>query len=105
MLLSAAASVRSTLWCLFGYATFVRVARHGGGQVVDGFSKGGILVCQPCGERIVLNGLLSAWPKGATSLGGECGERLTLTDGLLYSRFGEATGNTKSSPPTSPLHS
>ena len=102
MLLSSAASVRLTLWCLFGYATFVRVARHTeGGQVVDGSSKGDILVCQECGERMVLNRFLPAWPLEATSFGCECGERLTLADGLDHSGFGEASGTTKASQPTS----
>ena len=72
---------------------------------MDALSKGGILACQECGERIVLDGLLPAWPLGATSFGCECRERLTLAEGLFHSRFCDATGNTKASPPTSPPHS
>jgi hypothetical protein len=73
---------------------------------VDGSSKGDILVGKECGERMVLNGLLPAWPLGATSFRCECRERLTLAkDVLFHSRFGEATGNTKASPRTSPPHS
>jgi hypothetical protein len=68
---------------------------------VDGSSKGDILVCQECGESMVLNRFLPAWPLEATSFGCECGERLTLADGLDHSGFGEASGTTKASQPTS----
>lgn len=41
---------------------------------MNGFSKGGILVCEECGQRVVLDGPLSAWYPGSTPLGCECGE-------------------------------
>jgi hypothetical protein len=69
---------------------------------VDDPSKRVILVCELCGERMVLNGPLSVWSLGTTSVGCECGERLTLADSLEPRGFGEASGTTKASPPTSP---
>lgn len=69
---------------------------------MNGPSKGGILVCEDCGERAVLSEPLSAWSSGTTSFGCECGERLTLADGLDHSRFGEASGAAKASPSASP---
>jgi hypothetical protein len=41
---------------------------------VNGLSKGGILVCEECGQRTVLDGPLSAWCSGGASVGCECGE-------------------------------
>ena len=71
--------------------------------IVNGPSKGGILVCEECGDRMVLDRPLSASSLGTTSFGCECGERLTLADGLDHGGFGEAsTTTTKASPPTSP---
>jgi hypothetical protein len=53
-------------------------------------SKGGILVCEECGERMVLDCPLSVWSSGTISFGCECGERLTLADGLNQEGFGGA---------------
>jgi hypothetical protein len=41
---------------------------------VNGPSRGGILVCEECGQRVVLDGPLSAWYSGSTPFGCECGE-------------------------------
>jgi hypothetical protein len=41
---------------------------------VNGPSRGGILVCEECGQRTVLDGPLSAWCSGGASVGCECGE-------------------------------
>jgi hypothetical protein len=41
---------------------------------VNGPSRGGILVCEECGQRMVLDGPLSAWYSGGASVGCECGE-------------------------------
>lgn len=65
-------------------------------------SKGGILVCEECGERMVLDGPLSVWSSGTISFGCECGERLTLTDGLNQEGFGGASGATNATHPISP---
>lgn len=64
-------------------------------------SKGGILVCEECGERMVLDCPLSVWSSGTISFGCECGERLTLADGLNQGGFGEASGATNATPPIS----
>jgi hypothetical protein len=41
---------------------------------LNGPSRGGILVCEECGQRTVLDGPLSAWYTGGASVGCECGE-------------------------------
>ena len=41
---------------------------------MNGHSKGGILVCEECGQRTVLDGPLSAWCSGGAPFGCECGE-------------------------------
>jgi hypothetical protein len=41
---------------------------------VNGPSRGGILVCEECGEKTVLDGPLSAWCSGGTPFGCRCGE-------------------------------
>ena len=66
---------------------------------MNGISKGSILVCEECGERTVLDGPLSAWCSRGISLGCECGERLTLADGLDQEGVGERDGTTNASPP------
>jgi hypothetical protein len=65
-------------------------------------SKGGILVCEECGERMVLDRPLSVWSSGTISFGCECGERLTLADGLNQGGFGGVSGATNATPPISP---
>jgi hypothetical protein len=47
-----------------------------------------ILVCEECGERTVLGGLLSVWYSTSTSFG--CGRELTLADRLDQLRVGRA---------------
>ena len=41
---------------------------------MNGFSKRGILVCEECGQRVVLDGPISVWYSGSTPFGCECGE-------------------------------
>ncbi len=71
-----------------------------GGRPVDGPVRARILVCEECGERTVLDGPLSAWAWGSTSFGCECGERVTLADGLDRKGFGGAGGATNAASPT-----
>jgi hypothetical protein len=68
---------------------------------MNGSSKGDILLCDECGERMMLNGPLSVWSLATTSFGCKCGERLTLADSLDHRGFGEAGGTTKASLPAS----
>jgi vacuolar-type H+-ATPase catalytic subunit A/Vma1 len=41
---------------------------------VNGLSKGGILVCEECGLKTVLDEPLSAYSSGDTAFGCRCGE-------------------------------
>ena len=41
---------------------------------MNDLSKGGILVCEECGERTVLDAPLSAWCSGGALFGCRCGE-------------------------------
>jgi hypothetical protein len=41
---------------------------------VDGLSKGGILVCEECGQSTVLDGPLSAWCSGGAPFRCKCSE-------------------------------
>jgi hypothetical protein len=45
-------------------------------------SKGVVLVCEECGERVVLAGPLSAWHSECAVFECGCGEGLTLADRL-----------------------
>jgi hypothetical protein len=49
---------------------------------VAGRSRSVILICEVCGERVVLLGSLSAWRSEGAVFGCECGKRLTLADRL-----------------------
>jgi hypothetical protein len=69
---------------------------------VNGSSKGGILVCEECGERMVLDGPLWVWSSNTASFG--CGKRLTLADGLNQEGSGGASYAKKATPPASPPH-
>jgi hypothetical protein len=60
----------------------MRQRRRRGERVKD-LSGSGILVCEECGERIVLEGPISAWLSGSTSFECECGERLTSAEHLV----------------------
>ena len=69
-----------------------------------GSSRRVILVCEECGERMVLGGPLSVWYSESTRFGCECGRELTLADRLdqqTVSRAGNATSAARS---TSPLY-
>jgi hypothetical protein len=39
-----------------------------------------VLICEECGERLVLSGPLSDWALGGTVFECECGAQLTLVD-------------------------
>jgi len=67
-------------------------------------SRGGILVCEECGERMVLDGPISVWLSGSTSFGCECGQRLAPAGRLERKGFGEAGTATDAASPTSPIH-
>jgi hypothetical protein len=49
---------------------------------MEGFVNNVVLLCEECGERIVLGGPLSVWSCGSTSFGCGCGAQLTLSDQL-----------------------
>jgi hypothetical protein len=76
----------------------------GGGWRVNDPSRGGILVCEECGERMVIDGPISVWFSDTTSFGCECGERLVRAERLQRKGFGEAGCATKAASPTSPLY-
>ena len=66
-----------------GYVKLTRAMKmSGGGLCVAGRSRSVILVCEVCGERVVLLGSLSAWRSEGAVFGCECGKRLTLADRL-----------------------
>lgn len=46
-------------------------------------SEGTILVCEECGERMVLDAPVSVWLSGGTSFACECGQRLTSAERLV----------------------
>ena len=73
------------------------MTEEGGRRVNDPF-RGGILVCEECGERMVLEGPISVWLSGGTSFECECGRQLAPSGRLERKGFGEADA-----PPTSPL--
>ena len=50
-------------------------------------SRGGILVCEDCGERMVLDGPISVWLSGGTSFECECGKRLAPSGRLERKGF------------------
>ncbi len=47
-----------------------------------GRSRSVVLVCEVCGDRVVLLGPLSAWRSEGATFGCECGMSLTLADRL-----------------------
>jgi hypothetical protein len=63
-----------------------------------------ILVCEVCGERMVLGGPLSVWRSESTTFGCECGERLTLADRLGSGGSKEESTIAAAKPPTSLLY-
>ncbi len=79
--------------------------RHdgGGGWRVNDPSRVGILVCEECGQRMVIDGPISVWFSGSTSFGCECGERLARAERFERKGFGEAGRATNAASPTSPL--
>jgi hypothetical protein len=64
---------------------------------MNGSSRRVILVCEECGERIVLGGPLSVWYSESTRFGCECGRELTLADRLDQQR--NATSAARSASP------
>ena len=78
-----------------------------GGRRVNDPSRGGILVCEDCGERMVLEGPISVWLSGGTSFECECGQRLAPSGRLERKGFGEAAvgeSAADAAPPTAPQH-
>jgi hypothetical protein len=63
-----------------------------------------ILVCEVCGERTVLGGPLAVWRSESTTFGCECGERLTLADGLDPEESNKVATTATVKPPTSLLY-
>lgn len=63
-----------------------------------------ILICEECGERMVLGGPLSVWHSGSTFFECDCGRRLTLADRLERGKLTEAVSATNAAPPTSVLY-
>jgi hypothetical protein len=58
---------------------------------MKGSSGNVVLLCEECGERMVLGGPLAVWRSASISFGCECGERLTLSNRLdnAWSEEGE----------------
>jgi hypothetical protein len=52
------------------------------GLEMNGTSRLDVLVCEECGERMVLEGPLSAWRQEGSIFGCECGMILTPADRL-----------------------
>ena len=49
---------------------------------MNGSSEQVVLVCEECGDRIVLDGPLSAWRQEESAFGCECGTLLKQADRL-----------------------
>ena len=49
---------------------------------MEGSGKDVVLLCEGCGERIVLAGPVWVWNCGSTSFACGCGAQLTLSDRL-----------------------
>ena len=49
---------------------------------LEGSSKNVVLLCEGCGERIVLGGPVWVWNCGSTSFACGCGAQLTLSSQL-----------------------
>jgi hypothetical protein len=73
-----------------------------GGRRVNDPSRGGILVCEDCGERMVLDGPISVWLSGGISFECECGKRLAPSGRLERKGFGNTAADAAS--PTAPHH-
>jgi hypothetical protein len=71
---------------------------------MKGSSRKVILVCEECGERMVLGGALSVWYSQSTRFGCECGRELTLADRLDQQRVSRAGDVTSAARPTLPLY-
>ena len=63
-----------------------------------------ILICEECGERMVLGGPLSVWHSGRTFFECDCGRRLTLADRLERRKSAEGESATNAAPPSSVLY-
>jgi hypothetical protein len=57
---------------------------------MNGSSRRVILVCEECGERMVLGGPLSVWYSESPHFGCECGREFTLADRLDQQRVSRA---------------
>jgi hypothetical protein len=64
---------------------------------MKGLSGNVVLLCEECGERMVLGGPPAVWRSASTSFGCECGEQLTLSNRLdhAWSKEGEETPTTR----------
>lgn len=64
---------------------------------MKGLSRTVVLLCEECGERMVLGGPLAVWRSASTSFGCECGEQLTLSNRLdhAWSKEGEEARTTR----------
>ncbi len=62
----------------------------------------GVLLCEECGQRTVVDGPLSVSSSGFATFSCRCGERLALAGGLDHSGPGEASRATNAAPPISP---
>jgi hypothetical protein len=71
---------------------------------MNGSSRRVILVCEECGERMVLSGPLSVWYSESTHFGCECGREFTLADSLDQQMVSSAGDVTSAARPTSPLY-
>jgi hypothetical protein len=69
---------------------------------VNGPSKGGILVCEECGQRVVLDAPLSVSSSRSATFSCQCGERLALAGGLDHSGSVEASRATNAASPITP---
>jgi hypothetical protein len=71
---------------------------------VNGPSRGGILVCEECGKRVVIDGPISVWFSSGAPFGCECGKRLTPAERLEQKGFSGAGHATNAASPGSPLY-
>jgi len=71
---------------------------------MNGSSRRVVLVCEECGDRTVLGGVLSVWYSESTRFGCECGRELTLADRLDRQRASKVVDVESAVRPVSSLH-
>ena len=76
---------------------------RGNRQMSSSLGGRGVLVCEECGQRVVIEKPLSAWRPGSTPPGCECGERTAR--GERRGEQGKGEAGSVTNPLAQPGHS